>query len=117
MGLTTNFGSLQGSHWSRTRREFVTHDARAAPLATRVCASDVPRFARCDPSSRFVLYSDRQRRAWPAGLHEGAAVRLARGESDLISVVPLSEAKGISVAAIGAPCLPRIRAAPLGYSK
>ena len=69
-----------------------------------MCASDIPRFASCDPSSRFVLYSDRQQRAWVAGLHEGASIRLARGESDLISVAQLSEAKGISIAAIGQPC-------------
>ena len=81
----------------------MTHDARPAPLTARVCASHIPRLASCDASSRFVLYSDRQQRAWVADQHEAASICLARGESDLITVVELAEAKGISLAAIGAP--------------
>ena len=101
--LYSHVATLQGSHWSRSQRQFVTHDARPHPLTTRVRPSDVPQFASADYGSRFALYSDRQQRLCTLGLHESLAVALARGESDLVTIVPLTRVKGLSVAAIGEP--------------
>ena len=95
--------TLQGSHWSRSQRQFMTHDARPHPLTARVRPSDVPQFASADYGSRFALYSDRQQWLCTLGLHESLAVALARGESDLVTVVPITSVKGLSVAAIGEP--------------
>ena len=101
--------NAQGSHWSRSQRQFMTHDVRPHPLTTRVRPSDVPQFASADYGSRFALYSDRQQRLCMLGLHESLVVALARGESDLVTVVPITMVKGLRVAAIGEPllsCLP-----------
>ena len=79
----------------------MTHDSRPQLLTARVRPSDIPQYAAANYGSRFVLYSDRQQRLCTLGPHEGLAVSLARGESDLITVVPILEVKGLSVAAIG----------------
>lgn len=97
---------MQGSHWSRTQRQFVTHDGRPQRLAARVRPSDIPQFAAADYGSRFALHSDRQQQLCTLGLHEGLAVSLARGQSDLVTIVPITEVKGLSVAAIGEPLFP-----------
>ena len=94
---------MQGSHWSRKNRMFVMHDSRPQLLSTLVAPSDVMAFSGGDPSSRYVLYSDAQKTAWVTDLREGIKVTLKRAESDLVTVVPLHEVKGLSVAPIGAP--------------
>ena len=101
--LTHGCVHAQGSHWSRRNRKFVMHDARPQPLSALVSPADVMAFAGGDPSGRFVLYSDAQKTAWVTELREGVKISLKRAESDLITVVPLRELKGLSLAPIGAP--------------
>lgn len=103
----------QGSHWSRLNRQFVTHNNAAQTITTDVRPADIPIFA-ADPSgdwaaARFVLWSDAQQAAWVVGAAENAPVRLSRGESDLITVVPLTELKGLCIAPIGASSLARFK--------
>lgn len=85
---------------------FVMHDSRAQPLTTMVCPADIMAFSGRDPGTRYVLYSDTKKAAWVRELNEGVEVGLIRAESDLITVAPLRELKGLSVAAIGAPFSP-----------
>ena len=94
---------MQGSHWSRKNRMFVMHDSRPQLLSTLVAPSDIMAFSGGDPSSRYVLYSDTQKAAWVTDLREGIKITLKRAESDLVTVVPLHEVKGLSVAPIGTP--------------
>ena len=94
---------IQGSHWSRKNRMFVMHDSRPQLLSTLVAPSDIMAFNGGDPSSRYVLYSDTQKAAWVTDLREGIKVSLKRAESDLVTIVPLHEVKGLSVAPIGEP--------------
>ena len=81
---------------------FVMHDSRPQPLTTMVSPSDVMAFGGNDPSARYVLYSDAQKAAWVTELREGVKVSLKRTESDVFTVVPLRELKGLSLAPIGA---------------
>ena len=81
---------------------FVMHDSRAQLLTTMVSPCDVMAFAGEDPSARYVLYSDAQKAAWVTELREGVKVTLKRAESDLITIMPLRELKGLSLAPIGA---------------
>jgi len=92
---------MQGSHWSRRNRMFVMHDSRPQQLTTLVSPSDIMAFGGEDPSARFVLYSDAQKMAWVTELREGIKISLKRAESDVVTVVPLRELKGLSVAPIG----------------
>lgn len=85
---------------------FVMHDSRPQLLTTLVSPSDVMAFGGDDPSARYVLYSDAQTAAWVTELREGVKVSLKRAQSDVITVVPLRELKGLSLAPIGAT-LPR----------
>ena len=95
-------GCWQGSHWSRRNRMFVMHDSRPQLLTTLVSPSDVMAFGGEDPSARYVLYSDARKAAWVTELREGVKVSLKRAESDLITIVPLRQLKGLSLAPIGA---------------
>ena len=82
---------------------FVMHDSRPQLLTTLVSPADVMSFGGEDPSTRYVLYSDAQKAAWVTELREGVKVSLKRAESDLITIVPLRELKGLSLAPIGVP--------------
>ncbi len=96
---------MQGSHWSRLRRQFVTHNNGAQTLTTEVGPADIPAFAAAAGGSengRFVMYSDAQKAVWVVDAAGNASVQLSRGESDLITVVPLTEVKGLCIAPIGA---------------
>ena len=80
---------------------FVMHDSRPQLLTTLVSPADVMSFD--GEESRYVLYSDAQKAAWVTEPRERIKVSLKRAESDLITIVPLRELKGLSLAPIGAP--------------
>ncbi|KAK9915311.1 hypothetical protein WJX75_007444 [Coccomyxa subellipsoidea] len=100
--------NVQGSHWSRSRRQFVTHNSGAQTLTTEVRPADIPAFAAaaassdaCSDSGRFVMYSDAQKALWVVDAAGATPVQLSRGESDLITIVPMTEVKGLCIAPIG----------------
>ncbi|BDA43643.1 probable galactinol-sucrose galactosyltransferase 2 [Coccomyxa sp. Obi] len=101
--------NVQGSHWSRVNRQFVTHNNAPQTLTTEVRPADVPAFAAaataaddgCAAATRYVMYSDAEKKAWVVDAAGKVSVRLSRGQSDLITVVPLNEVKGLCIAPIG----------------
>jgi hypothetical protein len=62
----------------------------------------VPALAAAGPGALHVLYSDAQQRAWVLEGRESISISLSRGQSDLITIVPLAEVKGLGFAPIGA---------------
>ncbi len=90
-------------------RQFVTHNSAPQTLTTEVRPSDVPAFAvaaaadgGCAAATRYVMYSDAERKAWVVDAAGKVSVRLSRGQSDLVTIVPLTEVKGLCIAPIGA---------------
>jgi hypothetical protein len=86
----------------------VTHNSGAQTLTTEVRPADIPAFAAaaassdaCSDSGRFVMYSDAQKALWVVDAAGATPVQLSRGESDLITIVPMTEVKGLCIAPIG----------------
>ncbi len=91
-------------------RQFVTHNNAPQTLTTDVRPADVPAFAAaaaaaddsCAAATRYVMYSDAEKKAWLVEAAGKVSVQLSRGQSDLITIVPLTEVKGLCIAPIGA---------------
>ena len=94
--------NTQGASWDRARREFMEHRAPKAPLRALVAPVDVPAFASA-AGTRFVAWVDSVQTACVLTARDSLHVLLARGESDIISLLPIRDVGGVSVAPIGLP--------------
>ena len=94
--------NTQGASWDRARREFMEHRAPKAPLRALVAPADVPAFASA-AGTRFVAWVDSVQTACVLTARDSLHVLLARSESDMISLLPIKDVRGVSVAPIGVP--------------
>lgn len=100
-GAVVGVFNTQGASWDRARREFMEHKAPKAPLRALVVPADVPAFAGAS-DARYVAWVDSVQTACVLATYDSLHVTLARGQSDIITLLPLKAAAGISVAPIGA---------------
>ncbi|KAK9820373.1 hypothetical protein WJX72_009606 [[Myrmecia] bisecta] len=77
--------NLQGSAWSRTRRQFLIHDKNPRPLTCTV----------------FVALDSHTGRMQRLGLDEGLSVEVAGGKSTVVTIAPIEEQAGVAFAAVG----------------
>lgn len=107
---TNTYGAIvavfntQGASWDRARREFTKHRAPKAPLRALVAPADVPAFASA-AGMRFIAWVDSVQTACVLTARDSLHVLLARSESDIISLLPIRDVSGVSVAPIGVPML------------
>ena len=82
---------VQGSSWSRKKRQFYTHDPSPPVLETLVRPTDVHTFVQCGGAPQhFAMYSDQtQQITLSAHQEDGVTVRLAAGKSDVVTVAPI----------------------------
>ena len=94
---------VQGAHWSREQRRFVTHAALPPALSTRVGPSNVPALVQDHSAGmRYAMWSDALQNSRVVGLEEGMDVRLRHAQNDLITISRVVDAGGVSIAPLGA---------------
>ena len=95
--------NVQGSSWSRKKRQFHIHDPSPPTLHTQVRPSDVNLFSQDSATAdSYVLYSDLEGSLTLVTSDEGIHISLASGKSDIVTVAPvLSVAVGFKVACVG----------------
>lgn len=101
--------NVQGSSWSRKKRQFHIHDPSPPLLQTLVRPSDVPIFAQGMASdavtasdTQYALYSDSKKCLTLSELDEGLFISLASGSSDIVTVAPIfTSGSSLQLACIG----------------
>ena len=95
--------NVQGSSWSRKKRQFHIHDPSPPPLEAKVYPKDIHPFDQDNRSAKFyALYSDANDSLTRIRVDEGVSISLASGKSDVVTVAPVfSVAVGFQVACIG----------------
>ena len=95
--------NVQGSSWSRKKRQFHIHDPSPPSLHTQVRPTDIHPFSQDSAAaSSYVMYSDLEGCLKLVTPDEGIHISLASGKSDIVTVTPvLSVAVGFKVACIG----------------
>lgn len=103
-GAVVGVFNTQGASWDRARREFTEHLAPKAPLRAAVAPADVPALASAS-DARYVAWVDSVQTACVLTTYDSLHVTLARGQSDIITLLPLKTSAGIAIAPIGSPLL------------
>lgn len=95
--------NIQGSSWSRKKRQFHIHNPDPPTLQTLVRPSDVHPFAQDGTSANdCAVYSDKTGSLVLATQDKDVCVKVASGECDVVTVAPVhSVAMGFQIACIG----------------
>ncbi|DBA91995.1 TPA: hypothetical protein ACH3X2_003884 [Trebouxia sp. C0005] len=118
--------NIQGSSWSRSRRQFIIHDDSPPPLTTVVRPADIPLFSASQASDeqptlgsnggqsasssssngsssaqQFAVYNNATGDMRVLGVQDEMSVWLAGGTSAVLTVAPMIQYQGLKVAVIG----------------